>query len=59
MYIIKRDGKKEEFNKEKISNAIYKSMVDAGEINEDARIKIIEIIQMQTIQKKGQNVLQE
>lgn len=33
MYIIKRNGKKEEFNREKIYNAIYKSMVDAGEVD--------------------------
>ena len=52
MYIIKRDGKKEEFNKEKISNAIYKSMVDAGEVNEDARIKITNTVSEKILSDK-------
>lgn len=53
MYIIKRDGKKEEFNKEKISNAIYKSMIDAGEVNKNLQEKVTNKVADEIINNKN------
>lgn len=44
IYIIKRNGKKEEFNEEKISNAIYKSMIDAGIVDEEKREHVTSLV---------------